>query len=186
LSFNKWQKTSSIEHVVWSDRWKSIQKVSLEVGVSVGSTDCILHKDLKMHCLWQCSVPKMLTPEHKETRMTLWSICHIPWDSSPPDSFLLPLLKVFWKDRDSQGMRKSLQKRQEHWERYRQIVSRNNSKSFTNVDKRELLWRTCCVNRHKMQGYLFLRHKPIPEIIWSYQQKNWIRFLCDPSCMKGK
>jgi hypothetical protein len=43
--------------------------MSAEVGISTGSVYSILHKDMTNLC--QHLVPKMLTPEHKETRMIL-------------------------------------------------------------------------------------------------------------------
>lgn len=60
-----------VRNVVRSDRRKSIQQISAEVGISVGSVHGILHEDLNMHYVCQHLVPKMPTPEHKETRMTL-------------------------------------------------------------------------------------------------------------------
>jgi hypothetical protein len=38
--------------------------------MSVGGCHSIFHKNLKRHCLCERLVPKMLTPENKETRMT--------------------------------------------------------------------------------------------------------------------
>jgi hypothetical protein len=43
--------------------------------------------------------------------------------------------KVCWKDKDSWAPRESLQKRREHWQGCRKLVSRIASKSFTNVFK---------------------------------------------------
>jgi hypothetical protein len=45
--------------------------LSAVVGISVGSVHNILHKDLNMHYPCQDLVPKMQTPEYKDTLMTL-------------------------------------------------------------------------------------------------------------------
>ena len=42
-----------------------------KVGISVGCVNSILHKHLNMHYLSQKLVPKMLSPDNKETRMNL-------------------------------------------------------------------------------------------------------------------
>jgi transposase len=54
-----------VRNAARSDRRKSIQEISAEVGISVGSVRSILHKDFKI------LVPKMPAHEHEETRVTL-------------------------------------------------------------------------------------------------------------------
>jgi hypothetical protein len=60
-------KTSSVYAVLCNvTDEKSTQEIS-EVGISVASDHSVLHKDLSMCYISQELVPKMLTPEHKET-----------------------------------------------------------------------------------------------------------------------
>jgi hypothetical protein len=67
----KEENIQRVRNVVLSDRQKRIQEVPGEVGTSLGSVHRIIHKDLYMHYISQHLFPNMLTPEHKETRMTL-------------------------------------------------------------------------------------------------------------------
>ncbi|KAJ4428902.1 hypothetical protein ANN_25896 [Periplaneta americana] len=60
-----------VGNVVRDDRCKTIKEIAAEVGISVGSVHNILHKHLNMHYVSQKLVPKMLSAEQKETRMTL-------------------------------------------------------------------------------------------------------------------
>ncbi|KAJ4431960.1 hypothetical protein ANN_20569 [Periplaneta americana] len=60
-----------VRNVVRDDRRKTIKEIAAEVGISVGSVHNVLHKHLNMHYVSQKLVPKMLSAEQKETRMTL-------------------------------------------------------------------------------------------------------------------
>ncbi|KAJ4451482.1 hypothetical protein ANN_02945 [Periplaneta americana] len=60
-----------VHNVVRDDRRKTIKEIAAEVGISVGSVHDVLHKHLNMHYVSQKLVPKMLSAEQKETRMTL-------------------------------------------------------------------------------------------------------------------
>ncbi|KAJ4426510.1 hypothetical protein ANN_27324 [Periplaneta americana] len=60
-----------VRNVVRDDRRKTIKEIAAEVGISVGSVHNVLHKHLNMHYVYQKLVPKMLSAEQKETRMTL-------------------------------------------------------------------------------------------------------------------
>ncbi|KAJ4438653.1 hypothetical protein ANN_14600 [Periplaneta americana] len=60
-----------VRNVVRDDRRKTIKEIAAEVGISVGSAHNVLHKHLNMHYVSQKLVPKMLSAEQKETRMTL-------------------------------------------------------------------------------------------------------------------
>ncbi|KAJ4430931.1 hypothetical protein ANN_19524 [Periplaneta americana] len=60
-----------VRNVVTDDRRKTIKEIAAEVGISVGSVHNVLHKHLNMHYVSQKLVPKMLSAEQKETRMTL-------------------------------------------------------------------------------------------------------------------
>ncbi|KAJ4448728.1 hypothetical protein ANN_00119 [Periplaneta americana] len=60
-----------VRNVVRDDRRKTIKEIAAKVGISVGSVHNVLHKLLNMHYVSQKLVPKMLSAEQKETRMTL-------------------------------------------------------------------------------------------------------------------
>ncbi|KAJ4443895.1 hypothetical protein ANN_05682 [Periplaneta americana] len=60
-----------VRNVVRDDRRKTIKEIAAEVGISVESVHNVLHKHLNMHYVSQKLVPKMLSAEQKETRMTL-------------------------------------------------------------------------------------------------------------------
>jgi ribosomal protein S25 len=60
-----------VRNIVRADRRLSVKKIASEVGISVGSCHSILLNELHMHRVCQHMVPKMLSPEQKETRMTL-------------------------------------------------------------------------------------------------------------------
>ncbi|KAJ4432284.1 hypothetical protein ANN_20902 [Periplaneta americana] len=60
-----------VRNVVTDDRRKTIKEIAAEVGISIGSVHNVLHKHLNMHYVSQKLVPKMLSAEQKETRMTL-------------------------------------------------------------------------------------------------------------------
>jgi hypothetical protein len=49
-----------VRNVVQSDRQKRIQKISAELGTSVGNIHSILHKDVNMHYLCHHLMPKIL------------------------------------------------------------------------------------------------------------------------------
>jgi hypothetical protein len=59
------EEIERMRNAVRSDRGKSIQEISAEIGISVGSVRSILHKDFKSR------FQKMPAHEHEETRVTL-------------------------------------------------------------------------------------------------------------------
>jgi hypothetical protein len=62
----------NVERVRWivgSDRWKSVDQMASLVGISVGSCHGILPDVMNVQHVCEDVVPRMLTPEQKETRM---------------------------------------------------------------------------------------------------------------------
>lgn len=64
------EKIEQVRQVVRANRRISIDDIASEVDLSHGSVHTILHDHLEMHRICLRVVPKMLTPDHKEQRMT--------------------------------------------------------------------------------------------------------------------
>ncbi len=64
------ENVERVQQVVRANRRISIDETTSEVNSSHGSVHTILHDHLNMHRICLRMVPKMLTAEHKEQRMT--------------------------------------------------------------------------------------------------------------------
>ena len=64
------ETVENIRGLVKTDRRLTIRDICDEVGISVGSCQAILTEDLGMRRVAATFVPRILTPEHKEFRMT--------------------------------------------------------------------------------------------------------------------
>ncbi|XP_054709237.1 protein GVQW3-like [Uloborus diversus] len=60
-----------VRKLVRADRRTNIDTIASELGISLGSVHSILHNDLNMHRVCLHMVPKMLSPEQKEMRVTM-------------------------------------------------------------------------------------------------------------------
>ena len=57
--------------MVMEDRRLTVKQIAVNVSISVGSVDTILHEDLKMRKIFARWVPRMLTNENKASRVAM-------------------------------------------------------------------------------------------------------------------
>lgn len=63
------RKINSVRHHLGEDSRHSIRELSVLCGVSVGTTHCIITKELKLHKIASRFVPKILTNEQKQRHL---------------------------------------------------------------------------------------------------------------------
>jgi hypothetical protein len=150
-------KTLSVRNVMQ----RVLGSYQRKVGILVWSIQSILHKHLNMWFplhdnahTYQPLVVKKYFAKHNVTASE-----HPPYSPglSQPDFLPVSVTKKCF--------RRMIHKHQgsycknEHWQRYQKMISRNASKSFTSVAKVcdcpwEIIWRKCCVKKRKSDLFL--------------------------------
>lgn len=85
------EKCTAVEELVMENRRIKVTEIAQQLGISSGTVETILHLRLgmtKVSCRW---VPKMLTPEMKQTRVT---ICKelLDWYAGDLDNFFTRII----------------------------------------------------------------------------------------------